>query len=239
MAFKSRPVVSSTCNNCGCDTCKSFFCGREIQSLDTKAGKSLHKFDLGPVPSRAEVDAAVTALQSLLQEYFSIESLSKWLQPLVNSYDSSILHSRGYQLLCKGFQWLLTDPTLKDRRFIQGLVVSLCLDKNVWDAIKNNGIVEKLQELPSSEGGNGNLGSSKPGADIGSVILSWILQMSLTKIWELVQNFVVLLNNAFLFPGKEKLKAEKREEIDEKIQSSFVLSLIIMLIVVVSRVQIA
>ena len=38
----------------------------------------------------------------------------------------------------------------KDRRFIQGLVVSLCLDKNVWDAIKNNGIVEKLQELPSS-----------------------------------------------------------------------------------------
>ncbi|CAK9328770.1 unnamed protein product [Citrullus colocynthis] len=223
MAFKSPSVVSSACN-CGGDTCNSLRHGREIQAIDRKAAIPFPKIDLGPVPSPLEVDAAVTALQSFLQ---------KWLQPLMNSCDSSILHSRGYRLLCKGFQWLLTDPTFK------GLVISLCLDKDVWDAIRNNGIVEKLQGLPSSEGGKGNPRSSKQGPDFGNAILSWILQMSITKIRELIENFVFLLNNAFRFPGKEKLKPEIRDEIDEKIQSSLALSLVVLLIVVVARVQIA
>ncbi|XP_038875839.1 uncharacterized protein LOC120068201 [Benincasa hispida] len=232
MDFKSPSVVSST-SNCSDDTCNSLLYGREIEAIDRKAGTRLPKIDLGPVPSPVEVDAAVAALQSLLQESFSLGSVSKWLQPLMNSCDSSILHSRGYRLLCKGLQWLLTDPTFK------GLVISLCLDKDVWNAIRNNGIVEKLQELPSSEGGNGNPESSKQGPDFGNAILSWILLMSLTKIRELIENFVFLLNNAFRFPGKEKLKAEKRDEIDEKIQSSFFLSLVILLIVIVARVQMA
>ncbi|KAA0053454.1 uncharacterized protein E5676_scaffold266G003190 [Cucumis melo var. makuwa] len=227
MAFKSSSEVLSTSHSTG-NTSNSLRHGREIEALPTP----FPNFDLGPVPSPLEVEAAVAALQSLLQEWFSLESMSKWLQPLMNSSSSSILHSRGYQLLCKGFQWILTDPTFK------GLVISLCLDKDVWNAIRNHGIVEKLQELPSS-GGNGNTGSSKQGPDFGNVILSWILQISLTKIRELIENFVSLLNNAFCFPGKEKLKPEKKDEIDEKIQSSLVLSLVVMLIVVVARVQIA
>uniref|UniRef100_A0A9I9DRA1 Uncharacterized protein n=1 Tax=Cucumis melo TaxID=3656 RepID=A0A9I9DRA1_CUCME len=239
MAFKSSSEVLSTSHSTG-NTSNSLRHGREIEALPTP----FPNFDLGPVPSPLEVEAAVAALQRCISreeilmgivhffEWFSLESMSKWLQPLMNSSSSSILHSRGYQLLCKGFQWILTDPTFK------GLVISLCLDKDVWNAIRNHGIVEKLQELPSS-GGNGNTGSSKQGPDFGNVILSWILQISLTKIRELIENFVSLLNNAFCFPGKEKLKPEKKDEIDEKIQSSLVLSLVVMLIVVVARVQIA
>ena len=88
-------------------------------------------------------------------------------------------------------------------------------------------------------GGNGNTGSSKQGSEFGNVILSWILQMSFSKIRELLENFVSLLNYAFCFPGKENLKPEKKDEMDEKIQSAFILSLVIMMIVVVARVQIA
>ena len=55
----------------------------------------------------------VATLISLLQEWFSLESVSKWLQPLMNSSCSSILDSRGYRLLRKGFKWILIDPTFK------------------------------------------------------------------------------------------------------------------------------
>lgn len=56
---------------------------------------------------------AMTILTSFLQESFSLELTSKWLQPLMNSYDSRILDSRGYQLVSKGFRRLITDPTFK------------------------------------------------------------------------------------------------------------------------------
>ncbi|KAL0538190.1 hypothetical protein IC582_027193 [Cucumis melo] len=108
MAFKSSSEVLSTSHSTG-NTSNSLRHGREIEALPTP----FPNFDLGPVPSPLEVEAAVAALQSLLQEWFSLESMSKWLQPLMNSSSSSILHSRGYQLLCKGFQWILTDPTFK------------------------------------------------------------------------------------------------------------------------------
>lgn len=113
-------------------------------------------------------------------------------------------------------------------------LLSVCFCFKTWI-----GYIIIVIVLLFSEGGKGNPRSSKQGPDFGNAILSWILQMSLTKIRELIENFVFLLNNAFRFPGKEKLKPEKRDEIDEKIQSSLVLSLVVLLIVVVARVQIA
>ncbi|XP_022156654.1 uncharacterized protein LOC111023503 [Momordica charantia] len=224
--------MASNCS-CGGNTCKSLRCGSEIQKKDKAAAKSPRKFDLGPVPSPVEVDAAVTALQSYLQEVFSNISMSKWLQPVMNFNDSRILHSVGYQLIYKAFQWLRTDPSFK------GMVVSLCMDKAVWNAIAvNNGFMENFRELPSS-GVNEYPGSSKQGPDFGNIILRWILEMSLKKVVELIESFLILLNNAFHFPGKDKLTPEKKDDINEKIESAFVLSLVVMLMVVVARAQIA
>lgn len=88
-------------------------------------------------------------------------------------------------------------------------------------------------------GGNGNPGNSKRGPDFSSFILRWILEISLKKILEGIQDFVILLKNVVGNPGREKLKPEEKVEMLEKINSSFFLALIIMLIVVVGRVQIA
>jgi hypothetical protein len=70
-------------------------------------------------------------------------------------------------------------------------------------------------------------------------ILRWILDATRTKVIELIEKFLSLVNELFQPPDKENPKEGNKEQMEEKVRSSLLLSVVIILIVVVARIPIA
>ncbi|XP_022756972.1 uncharacterized protein LOC111304575 [Durio zibethinus] len=208
---------------------------KKLEAIDGKENKivtgSFNNFILGPVPSEPEVENALAALQNFIHGISSSRPELKWLQPLLDSYDSRQLLSQGLGRVYDGFILLLTEPSVKM------LVVSLSSDKAVWDAIMNNELVRKLCNLPHPAVENGRSWDSTTDADLGNDILQWILDMTKAKVTELMLKFQSLLNEVFKNRRTEKPNEETRDQLEEKIRSSLLLSIVILLIVIVARVQ--
>lgn len=87
----------------------------------------------------------------------------------------------------------------------------------------------KVEESQSSTG------------DIGSLIVKWIMGITTSRIAELLQSFGSLLSeiihDIFEPDNKEKPTSELSDLMEEKIRSSFLLSVVLLLIVVVTRTQ--
>lgn len=84
---------------------------------------------------------------------------------------------------------------------------------------------------------NGRPGNSSGEAEPGNDILQWILDFAKDRVTELVLKFQSLLNEVFRRGKREKPNEETRGQLEEEIRSSLILSLVILLIVIVSRVQ--
>ncbi|EOX96375.1 hypothetical protein SCA6_015349 [Theobroma cacao] len=224
-----RPSTASSSSTCHGEIC------RRLEAVDGKENKtatgSFNNFVLGPVPSKPEVEDAVAALQNFIHRVSSSTPQMKWLQPLLDSCDSRRWQSQGLGRAYDAFSLLLKEPSVKR------LVVALSSDKALWDAIRKNELVRKLCELPHPAVENGRACNSTVEADLGKVILQWILDMTKAKITELVMKFQSLLNEVFQTRGSEKPDEETRDQLDETIRSSLLLSIVILLIVIVARVQ--
>ncbi|XP_047159193.1 uncharacterized protein LOC124829680 [Vigna umbellata] len=170
------------------------------------------------VPSQGEVEDAVSALQQFIQAF----------QQISGSYDSRTVISRGYKRLYDAFQLLQSDPAVKR------LVVSLSSDKALWDAFMSNVLHQKLLELPDS------VECRRPEIselnEFGTQILSWTLDVIKRKILELIESFQLLVNDLFQSHKMENDAADA-SQMDEKVRSSFLLSIVILLIVIVARSQ--
>ncbi|CAJ1780367.1 unnamed protein product [Sphenostylis stenocarpa] len=171
-----------------------------------------------PVPSQREVEDAVSALQEFIQAF----------QHISGPYDSMTVISRGYKRLYDAFQLLQSDPVVKS------LVVSLSSDKALWDAFMSNVLHQKLLQLPDS------VECRRPEIselnEFGMHILSWTLDIIKRKILELIESFQLLVNDLFQSPKMENATSDATE-MDEKVRSSFLLSIVILLIVIVARSQ--
>nr|ACU19809.1 unknown [Glycine max] len=172
-----------------------------------------------PAPSQREVEDAVSSLQEFMQAF----------QQISGFYDSRGVMSHGYKRLYDAFQLLQADPTIKR------LVVSLSSDKALWDAVMSNvRHQKKLLELPDS------VDCRRPQIfelnEFGIQILSWTLDIIKGKILELIESFQSLVNDLFQSPkmGNATTIATER---DEKVRSSFLLSILILLIIIVARSQ--
>ncbi|XP_028753424.1 uncharacterized protein LOC114713015 [Neltuma alba] len=218
------PVSSHSSSACCC------FCHSEIgRKLEIVHGKEensssgcLHNYVFDAVLSQSEVEDALMALQSFLQAV-----TSRALQQNSGTYDSSILLSQGYKRLHDAYQLLLSDPSIKR------LVTSLSSDKTVWDAVVNV-LNQNLQNLPNSGEVRRPRIPDKPEVSID--ILSWILEVIKGKVMELIENFQSLLNLLFQSYQIEKA-ALKEQELEGKVRSSMLLSVVIILIVILARVQ--
>ncbi|XVE76896.1 hypothetical protein DITRI_Ditri13aG0017300 [Diplodiscus trichospermus] len=222
-----RPSSSSSSSS----SCQNEI-SKKIEATDGKENKTLtgffNNFVLGPVPSKSEVENAVSALQNFMHEISLSRPELRWMQPVLNSCDSRLLLSQGITVY-DAFILLLSEPSIKR------LVVSLSSDKAVWDAIMNNEVVRKLCDFPQPAVENGRAWNSTAEADLGNNdILQWILDMAKTKVTELVLKFLSLLNEVL---RREKPDEQTRDHLDEKIRSSLLLSIVILLIVIVARVQ--
>ncbi|KAK8693404.1 hypothetical protein V6N13_070988 [Hibiscus sabdariffa] len=227
--YASSLKPSSSSSSCQHEICK------KLEAVDgnekkTRTG-SFNNFILGPVPSEPEVESALAALQNFVHGISSSRPEFKWMKSLSDSSDSRELLSQGLGRIFDGFILLLTDPSIKR------LVVSLSSDKAVWDAITNNELVRKLCNLPQPVVENTRPGNSSAETDLGNDILQWILDIAKAKVAELVMKFQSLLNEVFQGGKREKDDEESRDQFGEEIRSSLILSVVILLIVIVARVQ--
>ncbi|XP_057437237.1 uncharacterized protein LOC130729480 [Lotus japonicus] len=222
-------MLFSPHNSLSCCSCHSQFC-RKMELVDGKEAKTssgcLPDSVFGVVPSQWEVEDAVSALQEFIQAV--AVSSSSTHEQFSGSYDPRIVHSQGYRRLHDALQLLQADPAIKR------LVISLSSDNAVWDAVMSHVLHQKLPELPDS--GKYRRPQISEQNEFGLYILNWIRDIIKGKILELIESFMSLLSDLFQSPKVENA-TENATELDEKVRSSLLLSIVILLIVIMARFQ--
>ncbi|CAI8612560.1 unnamed protein product [Vicia faba] len=176
------------------------------------------------VPSQREVEDATSALQ----EFMKAISSTITIQQISDTYDSRIMLSQGYRRLYDALQMLQADPAVKR------LVVSLSSDEAIWDAVIRNVLHQRLLELPASV--NCQRPQISGQREIGVEIVNWIFDIMKGKILELMESFQSLMNDLFQSPRTGNATGNAIQ-LDEKVRSSTLLSIVILLIVIMARFQ--
>ncbi|XP_060203357.1 uncharacterized protein LOC132631697 isoform X1 [Lycium barbarum] len=177
----------------------------------------------------------------LSREVSSSGSVSDWIEPSLHICNSKLLQSYGASRVFDAFHMLQTEPS------IQKMVISLSSDKAVWDAVMNNEAVREIRDsLKQVDAADNGLpaGSSEEGFDEsdsdGTIdIISWIVVNTKEKVMELVEKIIEFVNEWFQPPEKEKTSEENTDPFDEKLRTSFFLSIVVLLVVVVARARCA
>nr|GMD34826.1 uncharacterized protein LOC109155570 isoform X4 [Ipomoea batatas] len=196
-----------------------------ISSASPDAGSSRPLDSIfGPLPSITELEKAMSDLRCFMQEISRARQELSWLC----SDHSRTVQSSGFGRLCDAFHMLQTEPSVKK------MVLSIACDKAVWDAILNNPAVQDLQGLMSAAKDEEESPSSSPEKlDVVAVMMKWIVD-----ILELIQKIGSLAGLIFQ-PAEDKAMptSELSGLVEEKIQSSFLLSIVLLLIVVATRIH--
>ncbi|KAJ0964315.1 hypothetical protein J5N97_029437 [Dioscorea zingiberensis] len=196
-----------------------------------------HSFVFGRVPSMKEAEDAI----SLLKQMFARLSLSQVFgDGYVHNSDkeskipSSIEANQRPNASCVLDAFRL----LKSNISVQRMVVSLASDEAVWNAVMNNKAVRELRaslrldnRLHAAE--TGRTDNSNGGHDIVGMILQWIYASTMGKIMEIIGNIMQLL--PVLFHSQEKEK--NLDIVDNALRSSLMLTVMVFIIVVVTRIQ--
>ncbi|PKI79522.1 hypothetical protein CRG98_000091 [Punica granatum] len=114
------------------------------------------------------------------------------------------------------------------------------LQEALWEAILNNELVRKLQQSLSTEIRRPRISeeaSSEP--DSGSDNLWWFLDIVKEKIMELIEKFKSLMDEIFKqhYGRAKQPTAEDTAQLEEKVRSSLLLTVVILLMVVLARVR--
>lgn len=72
--------------------------------------------------------------------------------------------------------------------------------------------------------------------EFGIQILSWVFDIMKEKIVELIESFQSLVNDLFQSPTIENATADATE-LNEKVRSSMLLSIVILLVIIMARIQ--
>ncbi|KMS98895.1 hypothetical protein BVRB_3g067880 [Beta vulgaris subsp. vulgaris] len=215
----------------------------------------------GVLPSTREVQHALLSLQQVLPPHSSPQFTSKeilsdveddmddqttratytvqstsskgseydWIEPSMHPYDAKLVtQSPGWERVYDAFHLLQTEPT------VQKMVVSLSSDKAVWDAVLNNDAVREIRDsyrnaaecLPSSP-------VEKPDPSTNLSILKWMFVNMKVKFSEVLGNI-----SQFVGDILKPLDGDKEEEsyaFSDKLKSTFLLTVVVLLIVVVAR----
>ncbi|KAL3348819.1 hypothetical protein AABB24_022134 [Solanum stoloniferum] len=183
----------------------------------------------GSVPCIWEVEKAMSDLQSFMSGYYAPKEEMNWVEPMLNPYQSTLVKSPGNARFYDALYMLQNEPS------IQRLVCSIACDRAVWEAMMSNKAVQNLQGSVISAAKEEESQSS---TDIGSLIVKWIMGITTSRITELLQSFGSLLSEIIrdIFEPDRKEKPTS-DLLEEKIRSSFLLSVVLLLIVVVTRIQ--
>lgn len=87
---------------------------------------------------------------------------------------------------------------------------------------------------------NGGPQSSNEEPDLGAQMWRWIRDITKVKVQELFEKFQSLMSEIFQPPENERGNhpaADKKDQLEDKVRSSLLLSVVVLLIVVVARVN--
>ncbi|KAK1576978.1 hypothetical protein Q3G72_018019 [Acer saccharum] len=168
----------------------------------------------------------------------SIGSELDWMEPDPYSSYTRMLQPYGYDRVYDAFHLLQTEPS------IQRMVISLSSDRDVWNAVLNNKVVRELKESFDAAESNGSeiessgetCDDSNPAMDI----VKWIFNNTKAKVVEVIEKITNIVNELFKPPGDEKATngaatAVATDPFEEKLRTSFLLSIVVLLVVFVTR----
>ncbi|XP_051132399.1 uncharacterized protein LOC127252321 [Andrographis paniculata] len=184
----------------------------------------------GSVPSRFEVEKAILDLERFMSGLSNSKSELNGVKGLLHDQQSKILEAPGFAKFMEAFSMMRSDPAF------QKSVASISSDKAVWEALMSNKAVRRLQDsIPKAKQQELLTYSEEP--DIAILILKWITDFTKAKILELVDKFLLLVNEILQPVLKRRPSSDRPQLLDEKVRSSFVLSVVIILIVITTRSQ--
>lgn len=222
-------------------------------------------FVFGPVPSLDEVQHAVTSLHQVLDlvsfsqlikdraaydsdkdvpdhttrpvgfvgRVPSVGSEVDWVEPSLNLCNSRLSQPCGSNKVYDAFHLLQTEPS------VQRMVISLSSDKAVWDAVLNNEVVQELRKSLDDADKNADVSSVSDEASDDSKaamdVLSWIFINTKAKIMDLIDKITKMVDELFLPPKSEKKIGKAEDSFEGKLRTSFLLSIVVFLVVVVTR----
>lgn len=207
----------------------------------------------GAVPSPHEVEHAIFSLQQVIhpisprlnnldQMHFDIDkdasnvmekasstsSESDWIEPSMLIYDQRFPLSRGFNRVYDALNLLQTEPS------VQKMVVSLSSDKAVWDAVLNNEAVREIRESYHNAQPNPRIpDENSDNADPNPNVLKWMFDNVKWKLLEVIGAISQSLGE--IFKQLDQDKTEQSDTFSEKLKSTFLLTIVILLIVVIAR----
>ncbi|KAL3645184.1 hypothetical protein CASFOL_010364 [Castilleja foliolosa] len=228
---------------------------------DQRAVVFSEDFVFGTVPSSNEVNYAISALQQVFEPSLHVhtaltvdienednktevvfekilssssESEADWIEPSLNINSSRMLQRYGSDRVYDAFSLLQSEPS------VQKMVFALSSDKAVWDAVLNNDVVKELRGSISQADEQGDSKDEAASDDDNNNpvkdILSWVFMNAKAKIMQLIDTITKLANEIF---QSEEEKGGKIDPLHDKLKTSLFLSIIVLLIVVVTRAKIA
>ncbi|CAL9160553.1 unnamed protein product [Musa hybrid cultivar] len=157
---------------------------------------------------------------------FSTESESDWIEPAMHLFSSNSSQSKQCEKVYDAFNLLKISPS------IQRMVVSLSSDKAIWDAVMKNEAVQELKKCFCEVRDDGTASADgDPDIAIGS--LRWILHSTKAKVREFIDHITRLMNEIFHSQGTD----DKTDFFNDAVRSSFMLSVMVFIVVVVIRIQ--
>ncbi|KAL0913011.1 hypothetical protein M5K25_016440 [Dendrobium thyrsiflorum] len=242
-----------------------YFCdGEEWETIEgedeeVEMEERFERVVFGPVPTAQEAEEAVSAIQQMfipvplgeiierspheqeevkdkavtstkiLPRSLSIESQSDWIEPVMHLYSSKNCQSREREKVLDAFRLLQMNPS------IQKVVVSLSSDRAVWDAVMKNEVVQEFKKSFYEALISAESKSQDPNEEDGhpvNGILKWIVDAK-AKIMEVLDKIAKHLSQIFHSHGAK----DELDIFDRVLQSTFMLSVLVFIVVVMNRVQ--
>ncbi|KAK1286151.1 hypothetical protein QJS10_CPB20g01436 [Acorus calamus] len=203
-----------------------------VEGEEESVGGYYERFVFGQVPMREEVEDAVSSLREIFVpvsfsqaiEASSSESDMEWIEPPMHLYNLKTPETQGLNKVVDAFRLLQTNPS------IQRMVVSLSSDKAVWDAVMKNEVVQQFRESFHAVN-NEPAQESDEDPDITTKILRWIIDNAKAKVTEFVDKITKLVNDLLHHSETEK----HEDQFEDIVRSSLMLSVVVLIIVVVTR----
>ncbi|KAK4351168.1 hypothetical protein RND71_030481 [Anisodus tanguticus] len=219
----------------------SILVGSSMRVLEPSYFSCSSNNSLGYKSNEDTTDELTSSINLTREVLSSSGSVSDWIEPSMHICNSKLLQSYGSSRVYDAFHLLQTEPS------IQKMVISLSSDKAVWDAFLNNEAVREIRDSlkPVDAADNGlparssEEGFDKSDSDGTIDIISWIVVNTKGKMMEIVEKIIDVVNEWFQPPEKEKTSEGNTDSFDEKLRTSFFLSVVVLLVVVVARAQCA
>ncbi|XP_050225564.1 uncharacterized protein LOC126675038 isoform X2 [Mercurialis annua] len=169
-----------------------------------------------------------------LRSVSPVGSEADWIEPSMHLCNSRMFHPYSPDRVYDAFHLLQHEPSVKR------MVISLSSDKAVWNAVLNNDVVRELRETynaeenntpPTLEGSDETSNDSNPAMNA----VKWIFENTKAKFMEVFEKITTLINELFKAHVVDNKTTGTMDPFEERLKTSFMLSVVVLLVVVVTR----